>query len=159
MLIRYRRTFPFPVGEAYAWLTDYQDDDPARTGAIVKERPVLSRSENQVVLRGVLETLGRRWEGNAVVDLMPPDRWRATTRDARGRVRSVYDYRLEPADGGRASLLTVDYRFNVRRWRTRLTLLVARRAIVKEIDRMWDGFAAAMQRELRPGATVAPTAA
>lgn len=146
--ISYARVIPFPVGEAFAWLTDYQDDDPSRTSAVVKRRPVLSRSEDKVVMEGELELLGVRGVGRVEVSLHPPDRWVAEIVQG-GGVGSVYEYRLSPHPRG--SRLDVRYRVRVRRWASRLRLVLARPLLRREIHRMWDGFAAAMERELGAG--------
>lgn len=140
----YVRTFPQPVDTAYAWLTDYQDDDHTLAGAIIKRRDVIKREGNVVVLDGELETLGRRGKGIAEVHLFPEER-RWIARLAGGR--SVYDYRLTPAEGGGARL-EVHYRIGARKWTQRLLLRLARRKALAEIDRMWEGFAQAMAKEL-----------
>jgi hypothetical protein len=144
--IPYERTFPVPVAQAYAWLTDYQDDDPQRTTAVIKSRPVLERHEDRVVLDGTLEILGRRGRGKAEVRLFPPDHWTASILEGSGR-GSVYDYRLTPVPEG--CRLHVDYRISTRRLRSYLRVLLARRLVWKELDTMWDGFARSMQRDLR----------
>ncbi|HWH07586.1 MAG TPA: SRPBCC family protein [Candidatus Thermoplasmatota archaeon] len=144
--IPYTRVLPHPVEEAYAWLTDYQDDDPQRTTAVVKRRPVLSRTKDKVVLEGELEMLGVRGVGTVEVTLLPPDRWVAEIVKGGGK-GSVYEYRLTPAAGG-GSRLDVRYRVRVRRWSSRLRLLLARPLLRRELDRMWDGFAESMAREL-----------
>lgn len=147
------RTFPYPVDVAYAWLTDYQDDDPQRTNAIVTRRTVVKRGEREVEMDVELITLGRAMKGSATVHLFPEERrWQAVA--AKGRF--VYDYRLSPTpDGAR---LDVRYRVATRRFARWLTLTLAKPAIKREVHRMWDGFADAMRRELgEPGrASVAP---
>ena len=148
--IPYARVLPYPVEQAYAWLTDYQDDDPQRTTAVVKRRPVLSRTKDKVVMEGELEMLGARGVGTVEVTLHPPDRWVAEIVKGGGK-GSVYEYRLTPHPAG--SRLDVAYRVRVRRWSSRLRLLVARPLLRRELHRMWDGFAAAMEREIpRAGA-------
>lgn len=144
--IRYSRRFPQDVGRAFAWLTDYQDDDPARTTAVVKRRPVLSRTADKVILEGELEMLGVRGAGTVEVSLFPPDRWVAEIVKGAGR-GSVYEYRLTATPEG-GSRLDVAYRVRVRRWPSRFRLWIARPLIRRELDTMWDGFAASMAREL-----------
>lgn len=141
----YARSFPYPVDVAYAWLTDYQDDDPQRTTAVVKRRPVLLRTRDRVVMEGELEMLGARGVGTVEVALHPPDRWVAEIVKGGGK-GSIYEYRLTPIPGG--CRLDVRYRVRVRRWGSRIRLLLARPLLRRELHRMWDGFAAAMEREL-----------
>jgi hypothetical protein len=143
VVLPYTRRFPFPLPQAYAWLTDYRDDDPQRTGHIIKKRPVVERTKDRVVLEGELELLGRRMRGRAEVHLSPPDRW-----EARFQNGTVYRYRLEPDGAG--CVLRVEYRIRTRRWRRFLGLLLARGRVLREIDAMWDGFARSMAAELGP---------
>lgn len=143
--IPYTRRFPYPVDQAYAWLTDYQDDDPQRTTAVVKRRPVLERTPDKITMEGELEFFGQRGTGIVEVKLHPPDRWVAEIVKGGGR-GSIYEYRLTPAEGG--SRLDVRYRVRVKRWGSRLRLLLARPLVRREIHRMWDGFEDAMRREM-----------
>lgn len=149
VVLPYRREFPVPLEQAYAWLTDYQDDDPQRTTAVIKHRPVLERAPDRVLLDGTLEILGRRGRGKAEVRFFPPDRWVATIVEGSGR-GSVYEYRLFPS--GRGCQLEVQYRIRVRRLRRRLALMLRKRAVWRELDAMWEGFARSMLRELAPAA-------
>lgn len=144
--IHYERDLPHSIGEAYAWLTDFTDEDPTLTDAIVEKRPVLERSEDRVLLEGTLNLLGKRGTGKAEVRLFPPDRWEAHFIEGRGR-GSVYEYRLVPR-GPEGCRLVVDYRVRVKRFRGWLQVTLAKPAVRREIHRMWDGFCAAMARDL-----------
>ena len=144
---RYERDVAHPVDRAYAWLTDYDDDDAQLAGAIIKDRPVLERHPDRVVLRGDLEAVGRRMRGIAEVRLHPPDHWVAHLKDLKGRTSGVYDYRLEPRPGG--SRLIVDYGFVAPKLKHVILFTLGRRRIRRELDLMWDGFFAAMDRDLR----------
>lgn len=146
--IRVARDVPFPLDAAYAWLTDYQDDDPGLTTAIVKKRPVVERRGNVVVLDGEIEVAGRRTAGRAEVHLFPPDRW-----EARFEKGSVYRYRLTPR-GPAACRLDVDYAVRTRRWKGWLLVQLAKPKVKAEIHTMWDGFLDAMAKDL----AAAPTA-
>jgi hypothetical protein len=146
VVIPYSRTFPYPVDQAFAWLTDYQDDDPSRTDAIVERRTVAAREKDVVTLDATVTMFGVTGSGVAEVRLFPPDRWVATVVKGSGR-GSVYEYRLTPAPGG-GSRLDVAYRIAVRRWRSRLRVLFARPFARRELHRMWEGFARSMAEEL-----------
>lgn len=147
VVIHYERTFPHPLAQAYAWLTDYQDDDPARTTHVVKKRPVISRTKDVVVLEGEIEVLGQRAKGRAEVHLFPPDRWEARFQRRDGSPGSLYRYRLEPL-GDQACRLVVDYGLAARKPATRLKLRLLKPLARREIHRMWEGFAASMARDL-----------
>lgn len=143
MNLRYERDLPHTVDDAYAWLTDYQDDDHTKAGAIIRKRDVVSRTEREVVLEGELETIGQRATGRAVVRLFPEEkRWVAELAGGRW----VYEYRLVPRPGG--CRLIVDYQLGARRWRRRVMYTLLKPLIRREIHQMWSGFAKAMAREL-----------
>jgi hypothetical protein len=152
--VHYERDFPYPVDVAYAWLTDYQDDDHARAGAIIKRRIVIRKELDEkgrpieFELEGELETLGQKTgAGRAIVHLFPDER-RWVAQLAQGRW--VYEYRLVPTAKG--SRILIDYRLGSKRWQRRFVLTLSKPLIRREIDRMWDGFATAMGKEIGTGA-------
>lgn len=147
--VPYSRTFPFPADRAYGWLTDYEDTDPSLTTTVVKERKVVERRGNVVVMDGRIDILGSGGSGRVEVHLFPQERrWEA--RIVEGRARgSVYSYQLTSL-GPDACRLDIHYRTPVRRWRSRLKVTLARPLIRRELRRMWDGFASGMERDLRP---------
>lgn len=152
--IAYTRPFPYPVDQAYAWLTDYQDDDPARTTAVVKRRPVLKREPGKITMEGELEMLGVRGTGIVEVSLHPPDRWVAEIVKGGGR-GGLYEYQLSATPEG--CRLDVRYRVRVRRWSSRLRLMIAKPLLRRELRTMWDGFAASMAKDLGVQASAATT--
>lgn len=144
--IRYTRRFPYAPRQAYEWLTDYRDDDHLLAGAIVKRRDVVKKEGNVVHLDGELEALGYHGKGRAEVHLFPDSlRWEARFLEGSGR-GSLYTYALTPTKDG--CKLVVDYHMRAKRWKARLKLNLARPLIKRELDRMWDGFAKAMEREM-----------
>lgn len=151
--IPYTREFPFPIDACYAWLTDYQEDDPQRAGAIIHGRKVLERTPERVLLEVDNTTMGARMSGQAEVRLFPKEyRWEA---HGTGRGRGVlYKYQLTPLGPDRTRL-EVHYTHRVKRWRTRLVMTLGRPLIRRELDTMWDGFAASMAKDL--GQPVAAT--
>ena len=149
--VHYERDFAFPVDVAYAWLTDYVDDDHARAGAIIKKRIVIRKELDkdgrpvEFELEGELETLGQKTgTGRAVVKLFPDEkRWQASLAGGRW----IYDYMLVPR-GANKCRIKIDYRMSSKRWQRRLMLTLYKPLIRRELDRMWDGFDAAMKKEL-----------
>lgn len=144
--IRLVRRFPFPRDAAYAWLTDFEEEDAQRAkGAVVAERRVVERGPGRVVYEGETAVLGVRTFSRTEVALSPPDRWHA--RVTKGpRTGSETHYSLVPVEGG--SELTLTYRF-VLQPAVRMALLRVLKPLVRrELSRMWDGFEDAMRREL-----------
>jgi hypothetical protein len=146
VVLHYERDLAVPLDRAYAWLTDYQDDDPSLTRKVVKRRPVVSRTKDVVVLDGEIEVLGRRAKGRAEVHLFPPDRWEARLYRRDGQRGSTFHYRLVPkAQGCR---LVVDYHIQARKATTRWKLRLFKPLAMRDIRIMWDGFVGAMERDL-----------
>ena len=152
--LKYERTFPYPIDTAYAWLTDYQDDDPQRAGTLVRKRDVVRRSDREVEVDGHLEILGRDYEGKAVIHLYPEEhRWMAVI----GKGGWQFHYKLTPL-GPASCRLDIDYQMGSRKWLKRLRIQLAKPLIRRELDHMWDGFDAAMRRELGAPATLSAPA-
>jgi hypothetical protein len=147
--IRYERDLDHPLEDAYRWLTDYRNDDADRAGAVIRDREVVERTEDRIVLEGELETLGRRMDGRAEVELDPPDAWTARLYDEKGRRSGVYRYRLEPTEGPGCRLV-VDYELVAPKLRHKAMLWIGRPLIRRELATMWDGFVEAMREELGP---------
>ena len=143
-----RRRIHHPPPAAYAWLTDFDERDAERAGAIVRERRVVERDGTRLRLEGHLEVAGRGIPSRATVDLAPPDRWHAKLYDKRGRLYMFNDYVVEP-DGTGGTRLVVDYHLVLPTLRHRLRYHLGGKLVLRrEITRMWEGFEAAMDREL-----------
>lgn len=148
--VPYRRDLPHRLDDAFAWLTDYDEGDADRAGAIITRRRPVEAGPDRVVLEGRLDTLGRSYEGRAVVELHPPDRWVADMFDEKDRKWGHNEYRLEPRADEGGCTLTVDYRFVAPKLRHLVQLTLAKPLIRREVDRMWDGFVEAMAEDLGP---------
>lgn len=144
VVIRLTRKLPLPIERAFAWLTDFQDDDPARAGALLTARKILSRSPERVVFEGEHDTLGRRMRYTQEVLLAPPDAWRSHVIDG-PRQGSRNEYRLEAAPGG--SVLRVEYRLLHDAPRTLLLMRVAKPLLKRKLAKMWEGYEKAMRED------------
>lgn len=144
--ISYDRVLEQPLEDAYTWLTDYRDDDPERTDAIIEGREVIEEREDEVIVGAKLVTLGREVTGRARVELDPPDTWTAHIEDDKGRPAGRYEYHLEEHPDG--CKLEVDYHVATPRLRDKLMLWISKPLARREIDQMWAGFAQAMADEL-----------
>lgn len=146
--IRLRLRLPRAPDAAYAWLTDFEDNDVERAGAVLEMRKVIERAPGRIVYEGEQVVLGRHVTGTTEVTLHPPDRWEA--RVTKGpRLGSFVHYRLVPDGAG--SHLTVDYHLTLVDKRRMLLLRVAKLLVKRELAQMWDGFATAMEREVPAG--------
>lgn len=143
--VRVVREFPVPREDAFAWLTDIQDSDVERAGAVLETRKVVERTPTRIVYEGVTEVLGRRNPGTTEVTLAPPDRWEARVTQG-PRLGSRTDYRLEVVPAG--TRLTVDYHFMMVEPAKHLLLRLARPLVARAMRKMWAGFGAAMEQEL-----------
>lgn len=149
--LRYVREFPHPVETAFAWLTDYRDDDHTLTDRILNRRTVTARTPEKVSMDMDMHLLSRV-RTPAEVRLFPPDRYEARPIGRRGPSQTVFRYKLDPTPRG--CRLTLDFHVHVRnpvrRAVTRMVLPVLKRRVA----RMWDGFAAAMEKDLGKGVAV-----
>lgn len=145
--VEHQRTFHHPLDQVYTWLTDYDEDDPQRAGAVIVSREVVSQDDDRVALDEEVSSLGLDRSVRTVVELDPPDAWRAQVHHTPGSEPDIFEYQLEPL-GDRGCRLTAVYRYAVTSLWEKLMLKVLARWIEKEFTTMWDGFSDAMDREL-----------
>lgn len=145
--IPYELTLDHPLEDAFNWLTDYEPEDADRAGAIIEHREVVESSEDEIVLEGQLETLGRNMEGIARISLDPPRAWTARLYDRKDRLSGIYEYELEPIDED-SCRLTIDYQLAAPRLRDKLMLYLGRPLVKRELSTMWSGFQESMAEEL-----------
>ncbi len=145
--VEHQRTFHHPLDQAYVWLTDYEEGDAQRAGAVIVSREVVSEEDGRIALDEEISSLGLERSVRTVVELDPPDAWRAQVHHTPGSEPDIFEYQLEPLED-RGCRLTVTYRYAVTSIWERLMLKVLARWIRKEIETMWDGFSHAMDREL-----------
>lgn len=143
--IHLERRLPHARDAAYAWLTDFDEADVERAGAVVEMRKVVERGPGRIAYEGETSVLGRRSHGRTEVTLQPPDRWEARVVSG-PRLGSFTHYRLVPEGAG--CFLTVDYHFLVSPSSRHRLLRLAKPLVARELRKMWDGFAAAMDEEL-----------
>lgn len=148
--IHVRHDFPHPREVVYAWMTDYQDDDPERAQQTLRRRRVVERSASRVVLEEELELGGVVGRGVFEVDLDPPGHWVA--RIVRGSGRgSMHDYRLVPS--ARGCRLLVRYGIQTRRLRAFVRVMLSRRGLRREFEAMWAQLARSLDAELDAAAS------
>lgn len=146
--IRVVRHLPCSVEQAYAWLTDYRDDDPQRAGALVTHRRVLERTERHAVFEGEHRALGKTVRYRQAVRLDPPAAWRSLVVDG-PRAGSRNAYRLEATPRG--ARLVVEYHLVHAEPATMLLMRLARPLLRRRIVRMWEGYEGALAADLAEG--------
>lgn len=139
---RYSARLPHDAKAAFAWLTDYRDDDASLTTTMVRERRVLSRAADTVEMDATIDPLGRRYSGRATVRLFPGE-LRYTAQVGK---RIANEYVLTPTPEG--CRFDVAYRVTPKRWTDWVRLTLARRRFEKQADAMWRGFFDAMAKDL-----------
>lgn len=155
--IRVVRDLPFPQAQAYAWLTEFGEDDAQRTEAVLKTRRIVESTSTRCVYEGETEALGRRIFSRTEVTLLPPDRWHAMVTQG-PRTGSETRYRLESTGAGSCRLV-VDYDFRLASPVMHVVARAVRPLLARSLERMWDGFAASMARDLTADPTRGATAA
>lgn len=147
--IRVERAFAAPRDAAFAWLTDFDEGDAERAGAVIEMRKVVERAKDHIVYEGETAMLGRRSWGVTEVTLHPPDRWEAKVTKG-PRTGSFTHYHLVPQGTG-ASHLTIDYHFILDDPRRMMLLRILKPLVRRELGKMWAGFAEAMEKDLSQG--------
>lgn len=144
--VRIVQRFSQPAPQAYAWLTDIQDEDVDHAGAVIKARKVRERAPGRILYEGETEVLGRRTWGLTSVTMAPPDKWEARVVEG-PRTGSFTTYDLRPVPDG--CELTIDYRFVFDQKKTERLARLLKPLLRMSLKRMWVGYAASMDREAR----------
>ncbi len=145
--IPYEREFPHAIDSCYEWLTDYTDKDPSLTPEILRNRRVIERHPDRVIMDVENVFLGRALKGRAEVKLYPKEH-RYEARSLHGDGKAIlYTYQLTPLAPNRTRL-EIHYKTRVRKLGRRLQLRILRPLIRTRIHRMWEGFATAMANDL-----------
>lgn len=137
-----RTTFRAPLDFAYAWCTDYSEEDRKLEGD-PGWRQILSKGRRKVVYEDLNETPhGWMWSRQTVT-LRPPDRW---TAFAEGNYRTwKLDYRLRALPDGRTEVTM--------RGERRATALggknPSKRALEDELRQMWANLGRNLERDFR----------
>lgn len=141
------RPLPARAEAAYAWLTDYEPADAERAGAVIAAREVLEEEEDRIVLVERVRSIGIEREVRTIVELDPPHRWQATMHGADTGNPDVVTYQLDPIDETR-SHLSVTYAYGLDGYLEKAMVWLLSPLMKREVRKMWDGFEAAMRREL-----------
>lgn len=143
------RDFPHPPDAAYAWLTDFRTDDGAIAGALIEGRDSVDRKGDEVrMVTRIRRPFGAVRTRTQHVTLHPRERrWESRITAGYG-AGSFHRYRLLPhANGCR---LEVVYGFGTKGPLHAFGLRLAKPLLRRQLDKMWDGFEAAMGHDLDP---------
>jgi hypothetical protein len=139
MRLRIVQDVRLPLGQVYAWCTDFQEGDPGLSGASIRARKVLVRAPDLIELEdhGVL---GMPGAVHYTVRLRPPDGWDADGRSHMGTGHN--EYRL--ASEGEGTRITVTFAL-APRGGYRILAFFARPFLVRRLSRLWRDFARDME--------------
>jgi len=143
------RELAHPLEACYDWLTTDVGSDPARAGTVIEARDVVTEDEQagQTELAERISALGFQRQVRTIVDLDPPDTWRARVFESTDDAPDVFTYELEPVTEDRTRLRAT-YRFERLDGLETLLVRLLSPVVRRRLDRMWDGFEQAMDREL-----------
>ena len=128
-----------PLGEVYAWCTDYRDDDPRLSSVAIRARKILTRSADRVELEDH-GLLGMSGVVHYSVRFHPPNGWDADATSHMGTGHN--EYRLAPeGDGTRITVI-----FTLRpHGGYRILGVFARPFLVRRLSRLWRDFGRDME--------------
>jgi hypothetical protein len=149
--VRLQRAFRHAPDAAYGWLTDFRADDGAIAGALIEGRDRVAREGDVVrMATRIKRPLGSVRVREQEVRLFPRERrWESRIVAGYGQ-GSLHRYQVVPAPEG--SALEVRYGFAAASPMRAALLRAGRPLLARQLHRMWDGFEAAMDRDLVPRA-------
>jgi hypothetical protein len=143
-MLRYgiTKVLEVPIGYAYAWCTDFRDDD-AKIVGVPFPRHILRKRRGEYVwiqryIRG-----GKEKEGVRFITLEPPNAWH---NEAIGDEKeSSIDYRLTPM-GKKRTRLTITVRATYKTMEPE-----AKSGLEDILSRDWDKYGAALEKDYASG--------
>lgn len=138
--VKVSRKIMAPLSFAYAWCTDFREDDPQISGQ--KRRILmLEKTKGRFIMSATSKSHGRTVTAARIVSLNPPNSWHldwiGDEHDETG------DYRLTRLSGSATRLRMT---FKVRNKTPRTS---GKAAFVKEINAMWDKYVQALEGDYR----------
>jgi hypothetical protein len=137
---RYRRTIRAPLSFVYRWCTDYREDDDRLTDDLYQYRAEILLREPRRVVRVIRAPVPRSRDDVEleIIELQPPDHWKAVMVSLAQDRRGVY--RLRRLDRGRTA---IEIRFT-ERWKSTPSDRGEYGAL---FDRVWDRYVARIESE------------
>ncbi len=140
MLIEITKLIAARKSEVFAWCTDFVDRDPEYSRVRLRTRRVLERSPDRVSLEET-GALMIPFKARIQVQLHPPDWWEADAVFSFGKTHN--EYKLTETPTGTRLDITIRMRgFLVSLFST------LKGYFTKQIDREWNDYVNAMEREL-----------
>ena len=152
------RDLPFPPDDAYAWLTDYREDDMRRIfGDEGGKRMIEKLGSDRLRVQSTGMIAGVRGHADGVITLRPPDSWMFDghiTAMARKMVHVDALWNVAPLGDGRTRF-TSRFRITPQNFIAKAYLKLRPRWVRKRIERDYDQIAAAIAKDLGGAAQVA----
>jgi hypothetical protein len=137
---RISKVVKVPLDYAFAWLTDFRDDDPKIIGGT--PRRMLRKSKREFVWVQPYKRDGVQKFGVRIVKLKPPDSWR---NDAINEEKeSVYSYRLTPV--GRSTRLTIEAKIRYKTIKPE-----SMRELAHNLSADWEKYKASLEKDYSSG--------
>lgn len=142
-MLRYgiTKTLDVPLDYAYAWLTDYRNEDPRIIGDPYP-RHILRRSKQSFVWTQRYERDGEVRESVRIVTLKPPNAWH--NEAISDEKESTLDYRLTPL-GKRRTKITIKAVVSFK------TIKQTKAELEEHLGGIWDKYGAALETDYRSG--------
>ncbi len=142
-MLRYgvTKSLDAPLGYAFAWLTDYRNEDPRIIGDPYP-RHILRRSKRSFVWIQPYERNGEKREAVRIVTLLPPNAWH--NEAISDEKESTLDYRLTRL-GERRTKITIKASVSFK------TIEETKADLEKHLSAIWDKYIAALEADYRSG--------
>lgn len=135
-----------PLAFAYAWCTDFREDDSQISGQ-QRRVAILERTPSRFIMSTKSESHGRTVTAARIVTLKPPNAWHL---DWIGDEHDeTADYKLAQVDTGTTRL---NMAFKVHH---KTSTAQTKRMFVDEVNSVWDKYVAALENDYQKQATIA----
>jgi len=129
-----------PLDYAFAWLTDFRDDDAKMIGG--KPRKILRRTKRNFVWIQPYTRDGVDKIGVRIVTLRPPDSWHNDVINE--EKESKFDYHLTPV--GKSTKLTITAKIRYKTIKPEKM-----RELARNLSAEWDKYKAALEKDYSSG--------
>ncbi len=143
--VRVSRKIMAPLSFAYAWCTDFREDDPQISGQR-RRIAILERAPNRLIMSARSERNGRIVTAARIVSLKPPNAW---------HLDWIGDEHNETGDYKLTRLSESTTRLNMTfKVHNKAPTASTKAAFVKEVNAVWDKYVPALESDYRNQAAI-----